>query len=70
MPKEQMKIGVILDGGGGPWSWRRDRTDPKARVDIKNYIGEATPANGGIAQAQPTALFSGAAQAGSKTFWI
>ncbi|WP_313803223.1 LLM class flavin-dependent oxidoreductase [Sphingobium sp.] len=38
----KLRIGLILDGvGGSNWSWRRPHINPRASVDIQNYIREA-----------------------------
>lgn len=38
----KMKLGVILDGvGGSNWGWRREHINPRASIEIKQYIKEA-----------------------------
>lgn len=37
-----MRFGVLLDGvGGSNWAWKREHMDPRASIDIQNYIDEA-----------------------------
>ncbi len=45
MRSGHIKIGVMLDGIGGPsWAWRRPSIDPRASTDIAAYIAEAQSA--------------------------